>query len=94
MSTGITIPSTATQNTNPYDMLVFLAAYVTSSSSIGNITPYVGPTSTLNQTYAILVPTSTSANNVVPVVIYVPAGWYWKVETSNVTIQQNTVISI
>ena len=88
-------PASATvyQNTNPYDILIYLPSYATSSGTAGSVAVAIGSTSSPSTTFTQFVSGSTSSSSPDTLQIKVPAGWYYEVTTTSVTLATATVVA-
>ena len=86
LSTNPPVSATAYQNTNPYDILIYLPVYTSTSGTAGNVKASIGPTSTpATQVVNDIVNSGTSSSNPRTIQLKVPAGWYYEFTSSGVT---------
>ena len=85
--------ATAYQNTNPYDIIIYLPAYATASGTAGSVAVAIGSSSTPSTTFTQFVSGSTSSSSPDTIQIKVPAGWYYEVTTTGVTLATATVVA-
>ena len=93
LSTNPPVSATAYQNTNPYDILIYLPAYATTSGTAGSVAVAIGSSSTPSTTFTQFVSGSTSSSSPDTLQIKVPAGWYYEVTTTSVTLATATVVA-
>ena len=87
------VSGTVYQNTNPYDILIYLPAYATTSGTAGSVAVAIGSSSTPSTTFTQFVSGSTSSSSPDTLQIKVPAGWYYEVTTTSVTLATATVVA-
>ena len=85
--------ATAYQNTNPYDIIIYLPAYATASGTAGSVAVAIGSSSSPSTTFTQFVSGSTSSSSPDTIQIKVPAGWYYEVTTTGVTLATATVVA-
>ena len=93
ISTNPPVSATAYQNTNPYDIRIYLPAYATTSGTAGSVAVAIGSSSTPSTTFTQFVSGSTSSSSPDTLQIKVPAGWYYEVTTTSVTLATATVVA-
>ncbi|MEM0134387.1 MAG: hypothetical protein QXU18_04060 [Thermoplasmatales archaeon] len=85
---------TVYQNTNPYDIRIYLPAYATTSGTAGSVAIALGTSGTPSTigTKFINGSTSSSATDIIELVV--PASWYYEFTATGVTFGTATVIPI
>jgi hypothetical protein len=80
-------PSSATayQNTNPYDIRIYLPAYATTSGTAGTVAYGEDASSTVTEMTAKFINGATSSTAVDIIELFVPAGHYYEFTASGVT---------
>lgn len=87
------VSGTAYQNTNPYDILIYLPVYTSTSGTAGNIKASIGPTSTpATQVVNDIVNSGTTSSNPRTIILKVPARWYY--EFTGTTTTFGTAIAV
>ncbi|MEM3553849.1 MAG: hypothetical protein QW658_02690, partial [Candidatus Bathyarchaeia archaeon] len=87
-------PSSATvyQNTNPFDIRIYLPAYATTSGTAGSVAIALGSTSTPSTIGTKFINGSTSSSATEIIELVVPAGWYYEFTSTGVTFGTATVL--
>ncbi|MEM3845758.1 MAG: hypothetical protein QXU98_08655 [Candidatus Parvarchaeota archaeon] len=83
---------TVYQNTNPYDIRIYLPAYATTSGTAGSVTIALGSTSTPSTIGTKFINSSTSSSASEIIELVVPAGWYYEFTSTGVTFGTATVV--
>ena len=84
---------TVYQNTNPYDIRIYLPAYATTSGTAGSVAIALSSSSTPSTVGTKFVSGSTSSSATEIIELVVPAGWYYEFTASGVTFGTATVIA-
>ena len=88
------VSGTAYQNTNPYDILIYLPVYTSTSGTAGNVKASIGPTSTpATQVVNDIVNSGTSSTNPRTIILKVPAGWYYEFTGTTATFGTAIVVA-
>ena len=88
------VSGTAYQNTNPYDILIYLPVYTSTSGTAGNVKASIGASSSsLTQVVNDIVNSGTSSSNPRTIQIKVPAGWYYQFTGTTATFGTATVVA-
>ncbi|MEM3860041.1 MAG: hypothetical protein QW478_11680 [Candidatus Micrarchaeaceae archaeon] len=87
-------PASATvyQNTNPYDIRIYLPAYATTSGTAGSVAIALGSSSSPSTIGTKFVNGSTSSSATEIIELVVPAGWYYEFTSTGVTFGTATVL--
>jgi len=94
LTTNPPVSGTAYQNTNPYDILIYLPVYTSTSGTAGNIKASIGPTSTpATQVVNDIVNSGTSSSNPRTIQLKVPAGWWYEFTGTTTTFGTATVVA-
>ena len=93
LSANPPVSATVYQNTNPYDILIYLPSYATTSGTAGSVAVAIGTSSSPSTTFTQFVSGSTSSSSPDTIQIKVPAGWYYEVTTTSVTLATATVVA-
>jgi hypothetical protein len=88
-------PATATvyQNTNPYDIRIYLPAYASTSGTAGTVAIALGSSSSPSTIGTRYISGSTSSSSTDILELVVPAGWYYEFTLTGVTLGTATVFS-
>ena len=85
---------TAYQNTNPYDILIYLPVYTSTSGTAGNVKASIGTSSSsLTQVVNDIVNSGTSSSNPRTIILKVPAGWYYEFTGTTTTFGTAIVVA-
>ncbi|MEM3861590.1 MAG: hypothetical protein QW203_03795 [Thermoplasmatales archaeon] len=82
---------TVYQNTNPYNIRIYLPAYATTSGTAGSVAIALGSTSTPSTIGTKFINGSTSSSATEIIELVVPAGWYYEFTSTGVTFGTATV---
>jgi hypothetical protein len=93
-STPIPVHNTMYQNTNGYDITVYIPVYATTPGTSGSVIAFCNDTSTTKTYYTEFVSSSTTSSAPHVVKIRVPTRWYYGVYVSGVTIGTSTMYSL
>ena len=94
ISTNPPVSGTAYQNTLPYDILIYLPVYTSTSGTAGNVKASIGPTSTpATQVVNDIVNSGTSSSNPRTIQLKVPAGWWYEFTGTTTTFGTATVVA-
>ncbi|MEM3860627.1 MAG: hypothetical protein QW478_14740, partial [Candidatus Micrarchaeaceae archaeon] len=87
-------PASATvyQNTNPFDIRIYLPAYATTSGTAGSVAIALGSSSTPSTIGTKFINGSTSSSATEIIELVVPAGWYYEFTATGVTFGTATVL--
>ena len=94
ISTNPPVSATVYQNTNPYDIRIYLPVYATTSGTAGTVAYGENTSSTVTEMTAKYVSGSTSSTAVDIVELVVPAGHYFEFTGSGVTFGTATVKAV
>ncbi|MEM3862357.1 MAG: hypothetical protein QW203_07765, partial [Thermoplasmatales archaeon] len=83
---------TVYQNTNPYDIRIYLPAYATTSGTSGSVAIALGISSTPSTIGTKFINGSTSSSATEIIELVVPAGWYYEFTSTGVTFGTATVL--
>ena len=88
-------PATATvyQNTNPYDIRIYLPAYASTSGTAGTVAIALGSSSSPSTIGTRYISGSTSSSSTDILELVVPAGWYYEYTLTGVTLATATVVA-
>ena len=88
------VSGTPYQNTNTYDILIYLPVYTSTSGTAGNVKASIGPTSTpATQVVNDIVNSGTSSTNPRTIILKVPAGWYYEFTGTTATFGTAIVVA-
>lgn len=87
------VSATAYQNTNPYDIRIYLPAYATTSGTAGTVAIALGSTSSPTAIGTKFISGSTSSSSTDILELVVPAGWYYEYTLTGVTLATATVVA-
>ncbi|MEM3845821.1 MAG: hypothetical protein QXU98_08980 [Candidatus Parvarchaeota archaeon] len=85
------VSATVYQNTNAYDIRIYLPAYATTSGTAGSVAIALGSTSTPSTIGTKFINGSTSSSATEIIELVVPAGWYYEFTATGVTFGTATV---
>ncbi|MEM3861953.1 MAG: hypothetical protein QW203_05685 [Thermoplasmatales archaeon] len=85
------VSATVYQNTNLYDIRIYLPAYATTSGTAGSVAIALGSTSTPSTIGTKFINGSTSSSATEIIELVVPAGWYYEFTATGVTFGTATV---
>ena len=94
ISTNPPVSATAYQNTNSFDIRIYLPVYATTAGTAGTVAYGEDPSSTVTEMTARYVNGATSSTAVDIVELVVPAGHYYKFTASGVTFGTATVKAV
>ncbi|MEM3829494.1 MAG: hypothetical protein QXP36_09825 [Conexivisphaerales archaeon] len=83
---------TVYQNTNPYNIRIYLPAYATTSGTAGSVAIALGSSSSPSTIGTKFINGSTSSSATEIIELVVPAGWYYKFTATGVTFGTATVL--
>ncbi|MEM3859328.1 MAG: hypothetical protein QW478_07965 [Candidatus Micrarchaeaceae archaeon] len=86
------VSGTVYQNTNLYDIRIYLPAYVTTSGTAGSVEIALGSTSTPSTIGTKFINGSTSSSATEIIELVVPGGWYYEFTATGVTFGTATVL--
>ncbi|MEM3862392.1 MAG: hypothetical protein QW203_07940, partial [Thermoplasmatales archaeon] len=86
------VSATVYQNTNPYDIRIYLPAYATTSGTAGSVTIALGSSSSPSTIGTKFINGSTSSSATEIIELVVPAGWYYEFTATGVTFATATVL--
>ena len=88
------VSATAYQNTNPYDIRIYLPAYATTSGTAGTVAIALGSTSSPTAIGTKFISGSTSSSSTEIIELVVPAGWYYEVTLTGTTLATASVFAV
>ena len=88
------VSGTAYQNTNPYDIRIYLPAYATTSGTAGTVAIALGSTSSPTAIGTKFISGSTSSSSTEIIELVVPAGWYYEVTLTGTTLATASVFAV
>ena len=94
LSTNPPVSGTAYQNTNPYDIRIYLPAYATTSGTAGTVAIALGSTSSPTAIGTKFISGSTSSSSTEIIELVVPAGWYYEVTLTGTTLATASVFAV
>ncbi|MEM3860577.1 MAG: hypothetical protein QW478_14485 [Candidatus Micrarchaeaceae archaeon] len=86
------VSGTVYQNTNPYDIRIYLPAYATTSGTAGSVAIALGSSSSPSTIGTKFINGSTSSSATEIIELVVPAGWYYEFTSTGVTFGTATVL--
>ena len=88
------VSGTSYRNNNPYDIMIYLPIYTSTSGTAGNIKASIGTTSTpATQVINDIVNSGTTSSNPRTIVLKVPAGWYYEFVGTTTTFGTAVVVA-
>ncbi len=94
ISTNPPVSGTAYQNTLPYNILIYLPVYTSTSGTAGNVKASIGASSSsLTQVVNDIVNSGTSSSNPRTIILKVPAGWYYEFTGTTTTFGTAIVVA-
>ena len=94
LTTNPPVSGTAYQNTNPYDIRIYLPAYATTSGTAGTVAIALGSTSSPTAIGTKFISGSTSSSSTEIIELVVPAGWYYEVTLTGTTLATASVFAV
>ena len=93
LSTNPPTSGTVYQNTNPYDIRIYLPAYASTSGTAGTVVIALGSSSSPSTIGTRYISGSTSSSSTDILELVVPAGWYYEYTLTGVTLATATVVA-
>ena len=91
---SVPVSGTPYQNTNGYDILIYLPVYTSTSGTAGNVKASVGASSSsLTQVINEIINSGTSSSNPRTIILKVPAGWWYEFVGTTVTFATSEVVA-
>lgn len=88
------VSGTAYQNTLPYDILIYLPVYTSTSGTAGNVKASIGASSSsLTQVINEIINSGTSSSNTRTIILKVPAGWWYEFVGTTATFATAEVVT-
>ena len=93
LSANPPVSGTVYQNTNPYDIRIYLPAYASTSGTAGTVAIALGSSSSPSTIGTRYISGSTSSSSTDILELVVPAGWYYEYTLTGVTLATATVVA-
>ena len=88
------VSGTIYQNTNPFDIILMIPVYASTSGTAGSVAIYLGSSSPPSQVGTKYVNGATSSSATDFIELHIPAGWYYELTLSGATLGTATIIPV